>query len=159
VVTLPSGYIWQEGRRQDAHRLQHWLAATLQESFPEQHSWSHLQATVEQLYDPPTTPCWWIRWQADGSFVGCGWAGISRDQVTHDRIAYIFLIRVDPAHRRQGLGRSLLQAIMAWAKSQDLRGLSLQVFSHNEPALRFYQQLGFHLQGYWMGKSLGSTDT
>lgn len=151
---LPPGYCWREGTRWDHAQIQWWLQATLQEAFPEQTHWDHLQGTIERLYDPPQTPCWWILSQSSSQVVGCVWVGTSLDQVTNQRVAYVFLLRVDPEHRRQGLGRVLIQQVESWSREQRLAGVLLQVFSHNQPALSLYTQQGFTTQGYWLHKAI-----
>jgi ribosomal protein S18 acetylase RimI-like enzyme len=149
---LPPGYSWCLGSKQDKLQIYQWLAATFQESFPEYTHWDHLQTTVDNFYDPPQTPCWWIHQEATSQKVGCVWAGPSRDQVTGARLAYLFMVRVDPDHRQQGLGQSLLHRIEEWAKDQQLSGSVLQVFAHNLTALDFYTGAGYQVQGYWLHK-------
>ncbi len=153
-IELPPGYDWRRGSQEDHLRVRWWLQATLQEAFPQQHHWDHLQDTIDRLFDPPRTPCWWIWPQGDVQPVGCVWVGTSIDQVTNDRVAYIFLLRVAPEHRRQGLGRALIRKVETWARSEGLAGVLLQVFSHNQPALDLYGQAGFVTQGHWLQKSL-----
>jgi ribosomal protein S18 acetylase RimI-like enzyme len=131
------------------------LQATLQESFPEQRHWDHLEATLDRLFDPPRTPCWWILKEATGEPVGGVWAGVSTDQATHRRVAYIFLLWVDPAHRRRGLGKALMQQVERWGSQQQLAAITLQVYRHNQAALNFYRQAHFTVQGYWLYKPLG----
>ena len=48
-----------------------------------------------------------------------------------------------PTHRRQGVGRLLVGAILDWARQRGARTLRLMVTSNNEPAISFYQRLGF----------------
>jgi GNAT superfamily N-acetyltransferase len=50
---------------------------------------------------------------------------------------------VDPAARRSGVGRALVEAIVAWARSAGARTLVLQVTEGNEPALALYRRAGF----------------
>jgi ribosomal protein S18 acetylase RimI-like enzyme len=51
-------------------------------------------------------------------------------------------------HRRQGIGRTLLEAAVEWARESGIRKLELHVFPHNEPAIRLYEQFGFEREGY-----------
>ena len=153
-IPLPVGYRWRIGSAWDRPWVRRGLQATLQESFPEQSNWDHLEETLDRLFDPPRTPCWWILKEETGEPVGCVWAGISTDQATHRRVAYIFLLWVDPAHRRQGLGRALMQQVERWGSQQQLAAITLQVYHHNQAALHFYQQAHFAVQGYWLYKPL-----
>ena len=50
---------------------------------------------------------------------------------------------VDPAHRGRGIGRSLLQAMMAWAGEQGATRLQLLADKHNPQALAFYEQISW----------------
>ncbi len=147
---LPEGYSWYLGLPQDRDHLQRWLKLSYQEAFPQQDSWDHLEATVKQLYDPPATPCWWI--MAQQLRVGCIWLGPSTNQVTSQRTGYIFLLRVAPEYRRQGLGRSLVQKGETWAMDAGLEGLQLHMFIQNNAALQLYTHMGFAVQGYWLTK-------
>jgi ribosomal protein S18 acetylase RimI-like enzyme len=52
-----------------------------------------------------------------------------------------------PTHRQQGTGRLLINEIIAWACQRKALTLQLMVVSINEPAISFYQRLGFTLTG------------
>jgi ribosomal protein S18 acetylase RimI-like enzyme len=54
---------------------------------------------------------------------------------------------VAPTHRRKGIGRMLVDAVVVWARSQNAQGLWLLVTSNNHTAINFYQRLGFSLTG------------
>ncbi|MEN9226976.1 MAG: GNAT family N-acetyltransferase [Thermostichus sp. HHBFW_bins_43] len=156
-ILLPPGYRWRTGSAWDRPRVRQSLQATLQEAFPEQAHWDHLEITLDRLFDPPSTPCWWILEEATGEPVGCVWVGISTDQATYRRVAYIFLLWVDPGHRRRGLGRALIQQVERWGSQQQLAAITLQVYHHNQAALSLYRQADFAVQGYWLHKPLGPT--
>ncbi len=61
--------------------------------------------------------------------------------------ATVWNILIDRAYRRQGLGRELIGRAIAWARSQDLRGLMLETQTNNWAACSFYQAMGFKLCG------------
>jgi len=61
--------------------------------------------------------------------------------------AHLVSMWVAPTHRRLGIGRTLVDAIIAWLRVKSVRTLQLLVTSNNDPAIRFYQQLGFQLTG------------
>jgi len=61
--------------------------------------------------------------------------------------AHLLSMWVAPTHRRIGIGRSLVDVIVAWASTQSVRVLQLLVTSNNDTAIRFYQQLGFKMTG------------
>jgi ribosomal protein S18 acetylase RimI-like enzyme len=52
-----------------------------------------------------------------------------------------------PTHRQRGIGRLLVNEIMEWARERKARTLRLMVTCNNEPAIKFYERLGFTLTG------------
>ena len=52
------------------------------------------------------------------------------------------------AARRQGVGKALLDAAIAWARSAGVRKLELHVFPWNEAAMALYDACGFEREGY-----------
>ena len=52
-------------------------------------------------------------------------------------------IEVDPAHRRQGLARVVMAALLEWGAELGATTAYLQVLGHNEPALALYEAMGF----------------
>ena len=56
-------------------------------------------------------------------------------------------LMVAASHRRQGLGRALLQQAVAWGADSGIHRLELHVFSWNEPALALYESFGFEREG------------
>ena len=50
---------------------------------------------------------------------------------------------VTPSHRRQGIGKALLQAVVSWAKAHGFRRLRLWAPATNTAALSLYRQAGF----------------
>jgi ribosomal protein S18 acetylase RimI-like enzyme len=76
----------------------------------------------------------------------CGIAGSFLDQ---DNPAHAQLISMwtAPTHRQQGIGRLLVNEVLNWARQRGACTLRLMVTSNNEPAIRFYQRLGFMLTG------------
>ena len=55
----------------------------------------------------------------------------------------LFSMWVAPEARRGGTGRSLVDAIADWAAGWGAKRVVLWVLGANEPALRFYLQIGF----------------
>jgi ribosomal protein S18 acetylase RimI-like enzyme len=78
--------------------------------------------------------------------ISCGIASGLLDLVDATR-AHLLSMWVAPAHRRRGVGRTLVEAIVTWARTQNVRTLLLLVTSNNQGAIKFYQQLGFKLTG------------
>jgi RimJ/RimL family protein N-acetyltransferase len=82
----------------------------------------------------------------DGEIVGR--LSIARDQHPASRHVADLGLMVAQSHRRQGIGRALLDAAVEWARASDVRKLELHVFPHNEAAIRLYEQFGFEREGY-----------
>ena len=57
-------------------------------------------------------------------------------------------LMVAESHRRQGVGRALLEAAVDWARSHGVSKLELHVFPHNEGAIALYDRFGFEREGY-----------
>jgi ribosomal protein S18 acetylase RimI-like enzyme len=100
---------------------------------------------------------WFARaeqWTSDGSAVylamdfnvPCGIAAgfIERDIPGHAHLASMW---VAATHRRLGIGSRLVEAIIAWSSARRLDSLQLTVTGNNDPAIRFYERLGFKLTG------------
>lgn len=79
---------------------------------------------------------------ADGVYVGraCMYAA-------HDGWAEVCDLRVDAAHRRQGVATQLMDACERLARSRGLYGLRCVTSDQNPTACRFLLQRGFTLQG------------
>ncbi|HEY7125709.1 MAG TPA: GNAT family N-acetyltransferase [Ktedonobacterales bacterium] len=58
-------------------------------------------------------------------------------------VGYIKRVIVRPEYRGQGIARRLMEAVIAFAKTQEVHALDLHVFEKNLPALRLYESLGF----------------
>lgn len=84
-------------------------------------------------------------WQTpDGQIIGV--VAILTHPTRRDT-AIIANVVTDMRHRGRGIGRSLLQAAIAFARKQQLGFLALQVEKGNAPALRLYTSLGFEQFG------------
>ena len=73
-----------------------------------------------------------------------------------DDVAHLNLLAVAPEHRRQGLGRRLVQWLTATAIEAGVFRVNLELRTHNEAARVFYERLGFDqlgiVQGYYQGR-------
>jgi len=59
------------------------------------------------------------------------------------QVGYIRRVVIHPDYRRHGVARRLMQALIAFAREQNLSFLDLHVFEQNLPAIRLYKSLGF----------------
>jgi len=60
-------------------------------------------------------------------------------------------LAVHPAHRRRGIGKSLLETVIAEARRQDVTRVTLEVRKSNDAAQRLYHSLGFMAKGVRRG--------
>ena len=70
-----------------------------------------------------------------------GYAGIARLGRTSPFEYEIHTIGVDPAHQRHGIGRAMMDLLLAWAEPGS--AVFLEVRTDNEPAITLYRGLGF----------------
>jgi RimJ/RimL family protein N-acetyltransferase len=80
-----------------------------------------------------------------GEIVGSG--TICREARPTMRHAASLGMSVDAAHRRRGIGRALLQALVDWAREQGLRRVALQVMTRNAAGIALYKKMGFVEEG------------
>ena len=82
----------------------------------------------------------------DGQIVGR--LSVARDpHPASSHVADLGLM-VAAGHRRQGIGRALLEQSVAWAREAGVRKLELHVFPWNTPAIALYESFGFVREGY-----------
>ncbi|OGR20142.1 MAG: hypothetical protein A3J85_00350 [Desulfobacula sp. RIFOXYA12_FULL_46_16] len=80
----------------------------------------------------------------EGQVAACGLG------VRQDRFLGIFDLVVNPLQRRQGCGRAVVEALLAWGKQAGARTAYLQVTVENTPARQLYAGLGFQEEyQYW----------
>jgi RimJ/RimL family protein N-acetyltransferase len=77
-----------------------------------------------------------------------GRLSLSRDPHPASRHVADLGLMVAESHRRQGVGKALLEEAVAWAKASGVRKLELHVFPWNQPALGLYESFGFEREGY-----------
>ncbi len=71
------------------------------------------------------------------------WGVPAIDQRRGDRQLQIWLLYVEPEHRRRGLARALLTSAETTAIARGFASLGLQVFGDNAPARALYDRCGF----------------
>lgn len=70
------------------------------------------------------------------------------------RFAVIDLIAVLHIARRYGVGKALMIEAEAWAQSKGAGQVELNVFLFNQPAIRFYESIGYHSISQKLGKTI-----
>ena len=76
----------------------------------------------------------------------CGIVRGSQDDRA-EATAFVQSMWVAPEQRRMGVGRELIEVVAEWALPRGVRTLKLMVTSSNQPAIRFYERLGFTMMG------------
>jgi ribosomal protein S18 acetylase RimI-like enzyme len=114
-------------------------------------------ATLDKLSEPERAGKWreWLGKseitillsESDGVITGFASSGPSRDKDAAEGAHEIHAIYVDPTCWRAGHGRALTERTLELAKSKGATSVTLWVLEKNDPARRFYEALGFKLDG------------
>ena len=72
--------------------------------------------------------------------------GISIFWIVHDEV-HVLNVATDPAHRRRGVGRALMDATLSEGRSRKCCLATLEVRKSNEAAITLYKSLGFRPVG------------
>ena len=83
--------------------------------------------------------------EEDGELVGR--LSLARDPHPSSHHVADLGLMVAASHRRQGVGRMLLEQAAAWARDAEVTKLELHVFPWNEPAIALYETFGFEREG------------
>ena len=78
--------------------------------------------------------------ELDGRPVGLAFGLFDRERASTGHVAGMW---VDPEARGRGVGRALLESVIAWARSRALDRLELWVTKGNVAAARLYERAGF----------------
>lgn len=83
-----------------------------------------------------------------GAFVdeACAGLAITEPQAWNHSL-WVHDFHITPAHHRRGVGRRLMERVIAAARAQELRCAVCETQNTNVPAIRFYRALGFTLDG------------
>jgi ribosomal protein S18 acetylase RimI-like enzyme len=100
---------------------------------------------------------WWVDWaarsaQGDGQAVFLAWdghdpVGIVGTYVEDDGNRWLISMWTDPARRRQGVGRTLVETVVAFARKTGSREVVLEVTVGNDSAFALYRACGFEETG------------
>ena len=66
-----------------------------------------------------------------------------RDRYKYERYAYLGFICVLPEYRGQGIVSMILDSLITWSYSKNLREIKLEVYDGNEVAIKAYEKMGF----------------
>ncbi|MEH1098765.1 GNAT family N-acetyltransferase [Micromonospora sp. CPCC 205561] len=87
-----------------------------------------------------------------GDAVGMLWLHL--EQKSDGPHAFVYDLEVRPELRRRGYGRAVLEAVERRCREWGVVSIALNVFGHNLPARRLYEQMGFEATSIQMRKSL-----
>jgi [ribosomal protein S18]-alanine N-acetyltransferase len=73
-------------------------------------------------------------------------AGFAIGYLTRRRTAHVVTLDVGPAQRRRGLGKELLEALLARLAGTGALEARLEVSTENAGAIAFYEKLGFRIR-------------
>jgi ribosomal protein S18 acetylase RimI-like enzyme len=82
--------------------------------------------------------------RCDGEYAGLALCFVDAEDPS---VGQLISMWVAPEARRSGVGRMLIDAIVAWAAERGLRTIKLMVTSVNGGAMEFYRRLGFERTG------------
>ena len=102
------------------------------------HPWTR-EMRARELHESPVARVYVLRTAGQGVAAFCA-CWLIADEL------HINTIGVDPARRRQGLARRLMQHVCADAAAGGARRATLEVRRSNDAALRLYQRLGFAIR-------------
>lgn len=99
--------------------------------------WSEAQWRSE--LEDPRRPCWGLEQRGQLLALACGWLVVDELHIT--------AVAVDPSHRRQGLGRRVLELLLERAAAAGAAHATLEVAAGNGAALALYGRCGFSTAG------------
>lgn len=83
--------------------------------------------------------------ELNGELIGSGYARLRDAKPYHKfaQYAYLGFMYVDPAHRGKGVNKLIIEGLKAWASSQGMVEMRLEVYGGNEAAVKAYEKAGF----------------
>ena len=87
--------------------------------------------------------------------VGMLWIAVQ--ERAGQRIAYVYDVSIEPAHRRRGHASRAFHALEDEVRAMGLAGIGLHVFGHNASARALYERLGYVATNISMFKPLAPT--
>ena len=99
--------------------------------------WTESQCRSE--LEDPRRPCWGLVEGGQLLALACGWLVVDELHIT--------AVAVDPARRRQGLGRQVLELLLERAAAAGAAHATLEVAASNGAAVALYGRCGFSTAG------------
>ena len=79
------------------------------------------------------------------TIIATGYAQIKRSKTSlqHEKHTYLGFMFVEPNFRGKGLNKIITEDLINWSQSKGINAIYLDVYSHNDAAIRAYQKVGF----------------
>lgn len=100
------------------------------------------RALARAFDDPPAGSAVLVA-ESGGERVGIAYVERATDYFTGEAHGHLSIIILTEAGEGRGAGRALMEAVDAWAARHGYRFVTLNVFSGNERACRFYERCGY----------------
>lgn len=83
--------------------------------------------------------------ELDGQLVACAFGQVREEEhiFKEQYFGYIGMVSVKQEYRGNGYVKHIIQALVAWFKTKNIREVKLQVFTNNIGAVKAYKKLGF----------------
>lgn len=83
-----------------------------------------------------------------GARVDGQWVGVAvAEALAWNRSLWVYELHVEPAYQVQGIGRRMVEELMARGRAAGLRIIVCETQNTNVPAIQFYGKLGFTAEG------------
>jgi ribosomal protein S18 acetylase RimI-like enzyme len=136
ITDLPAGRFERaRGMRVDDKPGDAWLAGVSRLQKPDKSDPAHLKAILGRLQ----VPAFFLTYQEDGRDLGFGYTAVDRG------MAEIASIILAPEARGKGVGRKLVETLLALASEAGAQQAFLQVDQTNSTALTLYQKTSFRV--------------
>ena len=83
--------------------------------------------------------------ELNGELVASGYAKIKKERIylKHEAHAYLGFMYVPEKHRGNGYNKLIIDALLNWSKTRNIKEIRLDVYETNPSAIRAYQKTGF----------------
>jgi len=125
------------------------VAALWREVFPGAPAWNHPETDIRRKLAVQREL--FLVAILDAQLVGTAMAGYDGHR------GWVYYVAVSPRHRRQGIGRALMQEVEQRLARLGCHKLNLQVRASNDQVVAFYRRLGYQIEErISMGKRLAA---
>lgn len=124
------------------------VAELWRQVFPGAPSWNHPESDIRRKLDIQRDL--FLVATIDSKLVGTAMAGFDGHR------GWVYYVAVNPKHRRQGIGTTLMKRVEGDLAELGCPKLNLQVRAGNQDVVAFYRRLGYEIEDrVSMGKRLG----